>query len=224
MIVEDKHIYSNRPDFDIPIGKIVQWVEESFIITTPVFLRTIPQKLNENRYVQEFIAELERSLRASGIPLCVERDYSDIHTKGANKRRVVDIYFYPAEQGISRKSLFSVEAKRLPTPGGKNRVKEYVFGSGGGIERFKKEEHGKGLSNCGILAFIEKQDFVYWYSTINSWITDGSTTELWRKEECLENLVVNTTWATSTSIVKRKSSDLKLIHFWINVQNKKMKC
>lgn len=218
MIVEDKHIYSNKPDFDIPTDKLLQWIEKSFVETTPVFLYTLLPNLNETQYAQEFVAELERTLRTIEIPLCVGREYSDIYTEGADKQRSVDFYFYPAEQGASRKSLFSVEAKRLPTPGGQDRAKEYVLGAGGGIERFKREDHGKGLANCGMLAFVEKQDFPQWYSTINSWITDISISESWSVEECLTGLLGNTTWAKSTSTVKRKSDDLTLFHFWVNVQ------
>ncbi len=221
MIVEDKHIYSHKPDFDIPSNKLFQWIEMSFIKTTPVFLYTLLPNLNETQYAQEFVAELERTLRTMEIPLCVGREYSDIYIESADKQRTVDFYFYPAEQGLSRKSLFSVEAKRLPTPGGQNRTKEYVLGKGGGIERFKREDHGKNLSNCGMLAFIEKQNFTYWHSTINSWITDISISGSWSTEECLADLTVNETWAKTISIVKRKSNNLHLFHFWINIQRTK---
>lgn len=218
MIIEDKHTYSNKPDFDIPKGKLLQWIEKSLVETTPFFLYTLLPNLNEIQYAQEFVAELERTLRKMEIPLCVGREYSDIYTEDAEKERIVDFYFYPAEQGSSRKSLFSVEAKRLPTPGGKDRAKEYVFGARGGIERFKREEHGKGLFNCGILAFIEKQDFTYWFSTINSWIKESSFSKSWDADEYLSNLFISTTWAKSISIVKRKSSDMTLTHFWVSVQ------
>jgi hypothetical protein len=218
MIVENSHIYSNKPDFDIPSGKLLQWIEKSFVETTPIFLYTLLPNLNEPQYAQEFVAELARTLRTMEIPLCVGREYSDIYTEGADKQRAVDFYFYPVEKGVSKKSLFSVEVKRLPTPEGHNRTKEYVLGDGGGIERFKREYHGKGLSNCGMLAFIEKYDFSHWYTTINSWITDNVASKLWSTEECLTNLTVNTTWAKSLSIVKRKSSNMTLIHFWINIQ------
>ena len=220
MIVEDKHI-PNKPNFDIPSNKLLQWIDNSFIETTPIFLYTLLPNLNETQYAQEFVAELERTLRIMEVPLCVGREYSDIYTEGADKQRTVDFYFYPSEQGYSRKSLFSVEAKRLPTPGGQNRTKEYVLGTGGGIERFKREDHGKDLLNCGMLAFIEKQDFAFWFSAINSWITDISVSELWSSEECLKSLIINTTWAKSISIVKRESSNLNLFHFWINVQKDK---
>ncbi|MDR1342482.1 MAG: hypothetical protein LBK18_04395 [Prevotellaceae bacterium] len=220
MITEGKHIYSNKPDFDIPTANLLRWVEGSFVETASVFLHALLPTLNETQYVQEFVAELERTLRAMEIPLCVGREYSDIYTEGADRQRTVDFYFYPVEQGALRKSLFSVEAKRLPAPGGKGRAKEYVLGAGGGIERFKRENHGKGLFNCGMLAFVEKQDFAYWYSTINSWIVaaSASASESWTPEECLSGLTVNTAWAKSMSIVKRELSDLNLIHFWINVQ------
>lgn len=221
MIAEDKHIYSNKPDFDIPSNKLLQWIESSFVDTTPVFLYTLLPNLNETQYAQEFVAELERTLRTMEVPLCVGREYSDIYTEGADKQRTVDFYFYPAEQGASRRSLFSVEAKRLPTPRGQDRTKEYVLGAGGGIERFKREDHGKGLPNCGMLAFIEKQDFAHWYSTVNYWITDASISELWSTEECLTGLTVNETWAKSVSMVKRTSNNLNLIHFWIDIQKRK---
>lgn len=223
MIVDYKQIHPNRPDFEIPSNKLLFLIERSFIETVPAFLDSLLPDLNEPQYAQEFVAELERTLRVMGIPLCVGREYSDIYTEGANKRRAVDFYFYPAEQGISRRSLFSVEAKRLPTPGS-DREKEYVSGSGGGLERFKREEHGKDLSNCGMLAFVEKQDFPHWYKVINSWITDESASGLWSIEECLVNLTANATWAKSSSIVKRgkSSSDLNLIHFWIDLQKQDM--
>jgi hypothetical protein len=218
MIIEDTHIHPGKPDFDVPSNKLLQWIEKSFIETTPNFLYTLLPNLNETQYAQEFVAELERTLRTMDIPLCVGREYADIYTEGADKQRAVDFYFYSAEQGVSRKSLYSVEAKRLPTPGGQDRMKEYVLGAGGGIERFKREDHGKGLSKCGMLAFIEKQNFTHWHSTINSWITDVSVSESWSTDECLSSLAINETWAKTISIVKRKSDNLHLFHFWIDIQ------
>lgn len=72
MIVEDKHIYSNKPDFDIPTGKLLQWIEKSFVETIPVFLHTLLPNLNEIQYAQEFVAELERTLRTMEIPLALD--------------------------------------------------------------------------------------------------------------------------------------------------------
>lgn len=93
MIVEDKHIYSNKPDFDIPTGKLLQWIEKSFVETIPVFLHTLLPNLNEIQYAQEFVAELERTLRTMEIPLCVGREYSDIYTEGAvNNARLIFIF------------------------------------------------------------------------------------------------------------------------------------
>lgn len=216
MIVDNTRILDSKPDFDVTSGRLLVWIETSLIDTTPVFLDSLLPHLNELQYAQEFVAELERTLRIMEIPLCVGREYSDIYTKGADQQRSVDFYFYPAEQGKSKKSLFSVEAKRLPTPGGRDREKEYVLGEGGGIERFKMELHGKGLFHCGMIAFIEKQDFAYWYSKINSWIESAPSG--WDTEERLSGFTPNVTWAKSSSLVKRKSDYLNLFHFWINVQ------
>ena len=71
-------------------------------------------------------------------------------------------------------AIFCIEAKRLPTPGS-GREKEYVHspsGKSGGIERFKKEIHGKGLSHSAIFGYIQKEDFEYWFKQVNTWIDE----------------------------------------------------
>lgn len=159
MIVEDKHIYSNKPDFDIPTGKLLQWIEKSFVETIPVFLHTLLPNLNEIQYAQEFVAELERTLRTMEIPLCVGREYSDIYTEGADKQRTVDFYFYPVEQGTSRKSLFSVEV--VVTWKSFSRAKPQTMSSRGSKIRM-------GYFNCAFMGKV----LGYWYhaGVVRVWV------------------------------------------------------
>ena len=88
----------------------------------------------------------------------------------------------------------------LPSPK-KKREKEYVIGdnNNGGIERYKSEKHGKGLSECGLLGFVEDKDFKHWNNTINSWIDDLSKLPktAWKSDEVLSKGKFRKYWTLS---------------------------
>lgn len=71
-----------------------------------------------------------------------------------------------------------VECKRLPTPGGKDREREYVSGfhsngsPTGGIQRFKLGLHGSQVEVAAIVGYIEQHDPNYWHEEINQWLAD----------------------------------------------------
>ncbi|WP_375579870.1 hypothetical protein ABWH96_01975 [Marivirga tractuosa] len=127
-------------------------------------------------------------------------------------------------------SFFSIEAKRLPTPG-HNREREYVIGhdkSNGGIERFKKGIHGYGLRYSAIIGYVQKEDFDFWFLQINNWIDEliKTTKGEWIAEDKLKKLTVK----TGTQIVKFESDNIripvksftdkiKLLHFWIMLED-----
>ncbi|WP_051692048.1 hypothetical protein [Pedobacter borealis] len=122
-------------------------------------------------------------------------------------------------------SFFSIEAKRLPTPGS-GREKEYVIGtnkSSGGVERFKKGIHGKYLKYAAIIGYIQNENAEHWFITINNWISDliASTPNFWRDEDKL-NKENSTNINKFTSKNFRKSfngSDdfVHLYHFWVDL-------
>ncbi|MEQ6122034.1 hypothetical protein [Reichenbachiella sp. MALMAid0571] len=125
-------------------------------------------------------------------------------------------------------SFFSIEAKRLPTPG-QNREKEYVIGHDkptGGIERFKKGIHGKGLRYAAIIGYVQKEDFDFWFLQINDWIEElvKSSNGDWLTQDKLRKFVGH----TGEQLVKFESDHIridlepeiekiKLLHFWINL-------
>ena len=85
--------------------------------------------------------------------------------------------------------FFSIEAKRLPTPGHK-REKEYVTGTdkpSGGIERFKSGIHGKSLKFAAIIGYIQEENANHWYLKINNWISEliSSTPNIWKEDDKL---------------------------------------
>lgn len=107
-------------------------------------------------------------------------------------------------------SFFSLEAKRLPTPG-QNREKEYVIGHNkptGGIERFKKGIHGKGLRYAAIIGYVQKEDFDFWFLQINDWIEELIKTSQgeWITEDKLRKLTVH----TGDPLAKFESDNIRL--------------
>jgi len=224
MIAENSISYdAGSPDFSLEGSPTAKKIQRAIIDTGKLFLIHITKadyqvKLsNEDYFTQEFVAILERNLRSNDLPFCVQKTYHDIYTLNANHKRSVDFYFYPAEQGKSTQSIYSVEAKRLPAPD-KRREREYVKGSKkntGGIERFKNEEHEKGLKECAMLAFVEAHTFEHWFKTINQWICD----ENWKACEKLSEFEQSEQYAKSFSKVCRTIDDLTLFHFWISLVN-----
>lgn len=177
----------------------------------------VKKRLNEDDFTQIFVEQAQILIRKNDYPFNISSQYRDITnlSKGFS-----DFYFYPNEQGISTASIFSVESKRLPSPE-KTREKEYVIGekNNGGIERYKTEKHGKGLNECGMLGFIEKETSAYWLTTINSWIDDlSNSNNTWNKDEILIESEKQNNYNYLKSIVHRKTSnDIVLHHIWIVV-------
>jgi len=184
------------------------------------FKRAIKQKnlrfpLNENGLTQIYVQQVNVQLPSQfGVSI----QYTDIFlgTKG-----IPDIHFYKKEEGITHYPLFVVEAKRLPAPK-KSREKEYITGNNenGGIERFKIEKHGKELPACGMLGYVEKEDFLFWKKCINSWIAElALTTNMWREDEILAETERDNDFMVLESIAHRKSqTGVRLYHLWINTQ------
>ena len=121
------------------------------------------------------------------------------------------------------KAILCIEAKRLS-----DYSKEYVYsntGKSGGVERFKKEIHGKGLTHSAIIGYVQKHDFEYWFKTINSWIevlTKYPSQKLeWNQNDKLISDYYETKIARFHSLNKRKDDSIFLYHFWLNLYTTK---
>lgn len=174
------------------------------------------ENLNEDELTQIYLEQAQILIRKRDYPFNISSQYRDIYNRS---KGFSDCYFYPNEQGVSTQSIFSVECKRLPVPEA-SRKKEYVYGesNNGGIERYKTEKHGKGLNTCGLLGFIENENPKHWLTTINKWITDiASTSTIWKEDETLSEIESQYDYSFLESIAHRKTSDLKLVHLWINL-------
>lgn len=89
-------------------------------------------------------------------------------------------------------ALFPIEAKRLPTPRGRDRdEREYVItdpGSTGGIQRFKFGHHGSRHDFAGMIGFVQEESFEYWFEKLNGWIQQLAKQAIggWSIEDLLE--------------------------------------
>ncbi len=220
MIAEENLLNNEQPKISISKTNFISLIIKSMKQNVPYFKTYIAsgchkkKNLNEDDFTQIYIEQAQILIRKQDYPFNISSQYRDIYnlSKGFS-----DFYFYPNEQGVSNTSLFSVECKRLPAPD-KAREKEYVIGTSnnGGIERYKTEMHGKVLNECGLLGFIEEEKASYWLAKINNWIIDlAAKNKSWKNDEILSEVDSNKDSCFLESIAHRKTSDIKLFHFWI---------
>ena len=222
MIAEEN--LSNRPIPKVSVSNttIISQINEIIRQVVPYFKSYIvsdfykKRNLNEDDFTQVYIEQAQILIRINDYPFNIGGQYRDITnlSKGFS-----DFYFYPNEQNVSTTSLFSVECKRLPSPK-KHREREYVIGNkhNGGIERYKIGIHGKGLTECGLLGFVEKNDFNFWNKSINLWIYDLTKANLdWKEDEVLSEIESNIDFCVLESIAHRKEDDIYLTHLWIKI-------
>lgn len=210
-----------RPLSSIPKGTFMFHII-SAIKKTPAGFRIaltnpkLKKPLNENKLTQIFVEQINAWLLEAQLPILAQNQYSDIFL---GTRGIPDFYFHKVEMGSTSEPLFVVEAKILPSPPPKTREKEYVVGlnKNGGIERFKWEKHGKGLSECGMVGFIESDDKNEWQRKINGWILDMTKIDtIWQADEVLNELENEGEFIYLQSIAHTIfSKDTILYHFLI---------
>lgn len=219
-MIAEEQFDNTREKFksSIPFGKTIATIINTFKITTPYFKTHISQFthkiLNEEELTQEFVSLLRR--KTTEYPFLIGQEKKDLyyHSKGRS-----DFYFYWKEETATTESFFDVESKILTDRFPKDRKKEYVIGNknNGGIERYKIEKHGKGLDECGMLGFVEKENFEYWLTLINRWIENlAESDSTWTKDEVIKEEEVQTEFVYLKSVVHTISSrDVRLHHFWL---------
>jgi len=189
------------------VTELINYIEAELLSFTSSdeFVEILAKRKNENQHSAAFCVYMTNKCKSR---FCFQRENAQ------KASSTVDI-------GVYRGAVlfFTIEAKVLPTPISKERKEhEYVYGNGGGIERFKNEKHGLDNKDIllpinGMIAYIKQENFEYWHSKINQWVLDAS----WPKSEKLEKLKFSNI-ARLKSFHKRKNgADLTLHHFWISV-------
>lgn len=169
------------------------------------FVEILAVKKNENQHSTAFCVYMTNKCASK---FCFQRENAQ------RSSSTVDIGIYKGAN-----LLFTIEAKVLPTPKSlKREDHEYVFGKGGGIERFREEDHGLDnrnnlLPECGMIAYVKAEDFNHWFSTINQWVSDAS----WPENEKLEIISFENIVRLKSNHLRKGGSKVKLHHFWIDV-------
>jgi hypothetical protein len=125
------------------------------------------------------------------------------------------------------KAFFVLEAKHLPLPKpDKSREKEYVIGNpkGGGIERFKKGNHGNFLPKSAMIAYIQSETCSHWHEKVNMWIQDLidnsiSKDIIWDSNDLLtfqqQLSTVSKYKSRNKRIYKEAIDEIQLLHYWL---------
>jgi hypothetical protein len=218
-MIADEITNSANPNIDLKKGSTLNYIIKAIKNTCVHFKKAskqtnLKQPLNENNLSQIFVEQVDIQIMSHPF-IGVKNQYTDVisRTKG-----IPDIYFHQLEEGVVHQPLFIMESKRLPS---QTFTTEYVIGDkkNGGIERYKIEKHGKGHSHCGMIGFIEKDDFDSWTATINKWVKDiAAINTFWNVDEILKKEECATDYFYLKSIAHRtSSSDLLLHHFWVMI-------
>lgn len=166
------------------------------------------------------------NLNADGYPFWFDKENMQDTTKGNSPR--TDIGVKTREEIVihalpiaKKKAFFELEAKRLPSRDNSSQ-KEYVtHNKMGGIERFKIGKHGKSVLYAGLIGFVQKQDFNYWHTTINGWISElFDDSAFWNPSDQLMLDKITPSVAVLHSNSKRElgiSESINLIHWWVKM-------
>ena len=148
------------------------------------------------------LLQFEKSFLLEGLLIQQEDDIS----------RKLALYVKPFV--LSADPIFLMEAKRLPPTNNK----DYVQGSTGGIERFKREQqgYGKHLMKSAMIGYIQQHSKAQWLEKVNTWVDEmiKKDTDLnWNEND---KLVVGEEFADFISQHERVTQSLlTLYHFWL---------
>ena len=159
---------------------------------------------------QELIIYLQRIAISENVLFFFKAEYKE-------GKRKVDFGILWAQSFSDSKAFFVIEAKRLPARD-KESEKEYVFGNYGGMERFKRNLHGVGLSQSAIIGYVQKKDFSLWHTEINSWITEVIVSNgLWTLADKLSGSYTKQLAIFTSKNLRIDETVIQLTHLWIKL-------
>jgi len=141
----------------------------------------------------------------------------------AETTKETDIGIVTLNSSVPSSTFFEIEAKRFSSS---SNNKEYVVGKRGGIERFKRCEHGKHLNTAGMFGYIEEKEYFNCHDRINEWITEltqnnTDSTIDWSSENekliSINELSNASKWKSLNSRID--NSSITLFHYFLNLVN-----
>jgi len=197
------------------VVSIVDFLEKHFVGFINLYQEKYSGISNEPVITQKIEMYLNPFLKEELSTFNLTKEYV-VNDYPKRKSPQCDLAFY---LDGNDKAIFCIEAKRLS-----DYSKEYVYsstGKSGGIERYKKEIHGEGLTHSAMFGYVQKEDFKYWYEQINTWIDeliqDESQEIEWNENDKLIKISFNAKYAKLVSNNKRTNDSIVLYHFWLNL-------
>lgn len=226
MLKDNHNSLSNIPNPSIKKGtikeKLIKFLEETLYKFQEQFKGEInSSEENLNEQLGKTLSYFSKSQA-----FIFQAETKQKQPKGIDRRVDIGVFKHFSDPN----PFFTIEAKRLTTSIPKNREKEYVVGNdsaklSGGIERFKHNVHGVNLDHSAIIGYVQNEDSIYWYNTINYWIQeliDGKikSSLSWISNDLLNNTCGFTDLRLAKSISKSEKIDqteINLNHYFINL-------
>lgn len=226
MLKDNHNSVSNIPNPSIKKGtikeKLIKFLEETLYKFQEQFkgeVNSSEENLNE---------QLGKTLTyfSKSQTFIFQAETKQKQPKGIDRRVDIGVFRHFADPN----PFFTIEAKRLTTTIPKNREKEYVLGNdsiklSGGIERYKHNVHGVNLDHSAIIGYVQNEDSIYWYNTINNWIQELIDGKIKSSLNWISNdLLNNTCDFTDLRLAKfisdsERTNQTKIIlnHYFINL-------
>jgi hypothetical protein len=173
----------------------------------------------ENRISDLLVHHLELCKDESGgfFPYRFSKNPSQVESS-----KETDIGIFVRTRDRKPIPIFEFESKRFSES---SNCKEYVCGSRGGIERFKRGEHASHLNICGMFGYVQSRSSHEWVTKVNKWIDELSTSNTDVSIDWLgnpEKLIHDNTFSSvqkfySSHPRKIKSSHIELWHYLIDL-------
>ena len=215
------------------VNAVVGFVEEQLSIFSDLY--TTSKIKNEKGLTQELCSLLNRNSRKQGYPFWFEKEHMEEVERGDSAQVDIAVFGDDTDQDIDSKNynnpkaFFSMEAKRLGRLP-RVREKEYLVGrfeggkyrDCGGVERVKKEIHGKGLQYAAMIGYVQEHHFDHWFCAINSWIDDlidgtPPSNAHWSEKDKLTEIHRRPETARFSSDNARETGSITLYHLWVNL-------
>lgn len=192
---------------------------------------------NENGLTHRLVHVLSLNHK---LPYFFDKEFMEDETKGNSARSDFAVLtnqpvWIHTTLYSDRSRILTFEAKRLANLGAA-REREYLEGridskgnfvNSGGVERFKNETHGNGLSQSGIIGYIQEQDFQYWEGRIKEWTNNLISRspvrdEVWDEGDHLiasHSGLPDYKYYQSNCLKAKGSATIQLHHFWVSLVN-----
>lgn len=226
MLKDNHNSPSNVPNPSIKKGTIKEKLIEFIEATLLKFQNQFKGEVNTSEEVLNEHLGKTLNYYSKSQPFFFQSETRQKQLKGTDRKVDIGVFKHYADNS----PFFTIEAKRLSSLIPKNREKEYVLGNdpaklSGGIERFKHNLHGVNLVDSAIIGYVQNEDSMYWYNTINNWIQELIDSKIKSPLNWISNDLLNNTCGFNDLRLakfisvneKTDQTKISLNHYFINL-------